>query len=101
MDNDMGPGLILSLLALALAGCGQVEYHLATANSLEKMAGYPVDGYSRWTVWGDCDIYLLPRDQYPSEECYQAVLRHEKEHCWKGNFHPDTPEGSYLLECDR
>ena len=99
-------------IVLLCAGCGphvEISYvYNAPPEQLEKMAGYPVLGYAHYDRGYEdlflkvhCTIRLVPFDLFVTDACYQAVLEHERKHCYEGEFHPNTPEGSAVPECGR
>jgi len=92
--------LVSFILLFALTSCGDIDYHTRSAEQLETMAGYPAVGYATWTSFS-CDVYLLPEKEYPSIACYSAVIAHEERHCQDHHFHPNTPEGSVVPECNK
>jgi hypothetical protein len=89
--------MILSLI-LALAACGNIDYHERTAAQIEAKAGYSVIGWTEWTLF-TCDIYLMPADEYVTPSCYEAVIKHEERHCRDHHFHPDRLGGGTVAEC--
>ena len=82
---------ILLLLLLITIGCGnhtKIEYHIVSQEEMNIISGEPAWGHATWDDKGYvvyCDIYLLP--EYPSEQCYNVILRHEQRHCYEFNYH--------------
>ncbi len=103
------------LLLFFFSGCGQpveINYHYDTLPEvLEQKAGYPVWGFAekqfkhdlKDTIKGhlkghwQCDIYLESKSLL-SEDCWNLLIAHELRHCYEGNFHSETPEGS-AIQC--
>ena len=90
---------ILLIALIIAAGCGphtEITWHENTPQEeLNARTGCAAYGVAEWKYVGvpiadmkvQCDIWLLPYDLYPSDACYQAVVNHEKRHCYEGNFH--------------
>ena len=106
----------LLLIILLLAGCGkpiEVTYHFDTPrDTLQAMAGtnVPPLGFATWkdkltpdaaphVVEEQCDIYLAPRSEFPSDACWDYTIAHENMHCTAHDFHPPTPDGMYVPAC--
>ena len=93
-------GLLAVVLLSGCAALEDVDYHWDTPmDTLEDMAGYPVLGYTTWTPF-TCDIYIAPAEEFSTDECFDALIEHEERHCNEHNFHPSTPEGSRIPECN-
>jgi hypothetical protein len=82
------------LIIIFLFGCGshtKIEYHEV---SREKIIELSNSVYSvGWSEWEDyeavvyCDIYLLPKEQYIDDTCYNDVVSHERRHCYEFDYH--------------
>jgi hypothetical protein len=92
------PSLLILLITIGCGNHTKIEYHIVSQEELNIIAGEPAWGYATWDDKGYvvyCDIYLLP--EYPTEQCYKVVLRHEQRHCYEFNFHSEK----YLIpECE-
>ena len=88
----------LILTALLLASCGdhtKVRIHETTREDIDARAGMPSWAWAEWHDFGYevlCDIYIMPPAAYGPAPCYEAVLRHEKRHCYEFDFHPYSRE---------
>lgn len=91
------------VLLIFLCGCGMdIDFHENTPREvLLHKAGYPTSGYA-WrelnplSMEWECDIWVAPRDDR-SDACWNALIEHEVEHCERGSYHPNTPEGSRII----
>jgi len=94
--------ILLGLFLLG-PGCGnhtKITYHEVTPEQLLAISGGASNlGHARWKDYKYevlCDISLMSEDRY-SPDCYTAVVRHERRHCYEFNFHPGIPED--MPEC--
>ena len=91
--------LIIIILASIFTGCNSegylgmetgsrvVTFHTVDREYLYKIAGATdSNGYASWDAF-DCDIYLMPQDEYVSLDQYDCVVNHELRHCAEGHFH--------------
>ena len=86
----------LIVLLFLVAGCGSentviLQRHHVSQDNINNLTPPDSVGQPAYAIWdhstGKCDIYLLPKDQYKSEEWYLYYQGHEVEHCFSGYWH--------------
>lgn len=96
-------GVVTAALVLLLSGCGnhtKVQTHEVTREELNVIAGPQFLGWAKWYDMGYvvyCDVYIMPREEYPTEACYDAAVRHELRHCYEFEYHGYP--GGEIPEC--
>jgi hypothetical protein len=48
-------------------------------------------GWTTWDEYGNWEIFMMPPEEYPNQECYDAILAHEVKHTYRHDFHPNAP----------
>ena len=97
-------------IALFLISCGghtKVKYHVVpTRAELHNVCLDASEGLEGCAKTEDdlnieviCDVYMMPVELYPSQECYNAVLEHERKHCYKFHWHPPGPTPDIVSVC--
>lgn len=84
--------LLAALIVSLLIGCGNgvfVTVHEISATEMQNRFG-DVWGEAVWNgLWNECDIYLMPVDEYQSEQHYLETRGHEDRHCFEGHWHEE------------
>ena len=87
--------LLIAIILLFL-GCGgahtKIDTHTVSREELYLRAGKPVDGWATWRTLEYvvyCDIWIMPINEYVSQEYYDEIMAHERRHCFDGDFHAE------------
>ena len=96
--------IYLFILMVVLFSCGghtKIKYHEVTKQELHNICGSDLGCASIKNLYYeiDCDVYMLPEDQYISMDCYNAVHEHELKHCYKFHWHPPGPTPDIVSVC--
>ena len=85
--------LCVAIFSIILMGCwgDTISFIEISRQEMDQRFGSQYIGYATWGNdefgFQHCKVYMMPLDEYPSDQCYDAVLNHELRHCDEGNFH--------------
>lgn len=103
--------LLIFIFIILLGGCGyqadEAVINITYTETLEELWSHgPGTGFVGRAKWNDvkgvrrCSIYVMYREWYEIDSCYNETLGHETRHCFEGEFHGNAPSTDMSPECN-